>query len=186
MAYASANQVNAIAPFGLASQSAQVQIGYQGRLSDPVRIGVTPSNPGIFAADDSGGGQGVILNQDGTINTADSPASAGSVIVLYATGAGLFSPGGVDGAVVIADSLPQPVLPVSAEVGGQAAKVLYAGEPLGIVEGIIQVNLRIPNGAPTGPSVPIVLRIGDRASQTGLTVALTTGGPTEASPRGQK
>lgn len=187
MAYASANQVNAIAPFGLASQSAQVQIGYQGRLSDPVRIAVAPSAPGVFSADGSGSGQGLIMNQDGTLNAAGNPASLGSVIVLYATGAGLFSPGGVDGAVVTADSLPRVILGVTAEVGaGQQAEVLYAGGGPGIVEGIIQVNLRIPNGAPTGPAVPIVLRIGDRASQTGLTVALTTGDPAEASPRGQK
>ena len=188
MAYASANQVNAIAPFGLSSQSAQIQIGYQGRLSDPFSIAVAPSSPGVFSADGSGSGQGLIINQDGTLNSAGNPASVGSVILLYATGAGLFSPAGVDGAVVTADSLPRVILGVTAEVGaGQPAEVLYAGGGPGIVEGIVQVNLRIPSGAPTGPAVPIVLRIGDRTSQPGLSVALTTGGgPAEAGPRGPK
>jgi uncharacterized protein (TIGR03437 family) len=178
MAYASANQVNAITPFGLSSQSAQVQVGYQGRLSDPFRVPVVPSAPGVFSADGSGSGQGLIMNQDGTLNSAGNPAPVGSVIVLYATGAGLLSPAGQDGAVVTADSLPRVILGVSAEVGGQPAEVQYAGGGPGIVEGIIQVNLRIPNGALTGPSVPIVLRIGDRVSQSGLSVALTTGGET--------
>jgi uncharacterized protein (TIGR03437 family) len=168
----SANQVNAIVPFGVSSQSTQVQVEYQGQLSDPFSMKVAPSSSGIFAANGSGGGQGLILNQDGTINSADNPASTGSVIVLYATGAGQISPAGQDGAVVTADSLPQPVLAVSALVGGQAAKVLYAGGAFGIVEGIIQVNLLIPTGALAGPSVPVVLQIGDRNSQPGLTLAL--------------
>jgi uncharacterized protein (TIGR03437 family) len=168
----SANQVNAIVPFGLSSQSTKVQVEYQGRLSDPFSMAVAPSSSGIFAANGSGGGQGLILNQDGTANSADNPAAAGSVIVLYATGAGQVSPAGQDGAVVTADRLPQPVLPVSATVGGQAAKVLYAGGAFGIVEGIIQVNLQVPAGAVAGPSVPVVLQIGERTSQPGLTLAL--------------
>ena len=176
MAYASARQVNAIAPFGLSSQSVQVRIEHQGRLSEPFSIAVAPSSPGIFSVDGSGSGQGLIINQDGTLNSAGNPAPVGSVILLYATGAGLLSPTGQDGAVVTADSLPRVMLPVSAEVGrqqggqtgGQSAEVLYAGGGPGIVEGIIQVNLRIPSTASTGPSVPIVLRIGDRTSQSGL------------------
>jgi uncharacterized protein (TIGR03437 family) len=167
-----ANQVNAIVPFGLSSQSTRVQVEYQGQLSAPFSMTVAPSSLGIFAANGSGGGQGLILNQDGTMNSADNPASGGSVIVFYATGAGQISPAGQDGAVVAAESLPQPVLPVSATVGGQAAKVLYAGGAFGIVEGIIQVNLQIPAGALAGPSVPVVLQIGERTSQPGLTLAL--------------
>ena len=156
---------------------------------------MAPSAPGIFSVDGSGSGQGLIINQDGTLNSAGNPAPVGSVILLYATGAGLLSPTGQDGAVVTADGLPRVMLPVSAEVGrqqggqtgGQPAEVLYAGGSPGIVEGIIQVNLRIPDTAPTGPSIPIVLRIGDRTSQPGLSVALTASGePTDGSTRGSK
>jgi uncharacterized protein (TIGR03437 family) len=171
MAYANANQVNALVPFGLSSTSTDVQVEFQGQLSDPFTIAVAPSLPGIFAADGSGLGQGLIFNQDGAANSAANPAAPGSVIVLYATGAGQFSPPGQDGAVVTADSLPLPVLPVSATVGGQPAQVLYAGGGAGIVEGIIQVNLQIPSGVQTGPA-EVVLQIGDRVSQAGLTVAL--------------
>ena len=142
------------------------------RSPTPASIAVAPSSPGIFSADGSGSGQGLIFNEDGAINSAGNPASMGTMIVLYATGAGQNSPPGQDGAVVTADSLPQPILPVSAKVGGQPAEVLYAGGAAGLVEGIIQVILRIPRGASTGPSVPVVVQIGDRASQPGLTLAL--------------
>ena len=123
------------------------------------------------------------MNSDGTLNSAVNPALVGSVVVLYATGVGQFSPAGQDGAVVTADSLPRPVLPVSAEIGGQPAQILYAGGSPGIVEGVIQVNLQIPDGVPAGTAVPLVLHAGDRDSQPGLTMAIQVSSQPEARPR---
>jgi uncharacterized protein (TIGR03437 family) len=64
------------------------------------------------------------------------------------------------------------VLPLTAQVGGQAAQIFYAGGAPGIVQGVIQVNLQIPATAPSGPSVPIVLNVGGQGSQQGLTIAI--------------
>jgi len=171
IAFASATQVNAIVPFGLSSAQTQVQVEYAGQFSDPFPMAVAPSSPGIFAADGSGAGPALVLNQDGSANSPGNPAAPGSTIVFYATGAGQMSPPGQDGAVASAGDLPQPVLPVSATIGGQPARVLYAGGAAGIVEGIIQVNLQIPGALPGG-SASLVLQIGDRASQPGLMVAV--------------
>jgi uncharacterized protein (TIGR03437 family) len=82
------------------------------------------------------------------------------------------SPAGIDGAVVTADNLPRPVLPVTAQIGGQVADVLYAGGAPGVVEGVTQVNLRVPSGSPTGAAVPLVLRVGESSSQPGITLAV--------------
>lgn len=181
--YASASQVNALVPFSLSSTSTNVQVEFQGQLSDPITITVAPSTPGIFGADGSGKGQGRIFNQDGTGNTDSTPAAPGSVIVLYATGVGQLSPPGQDGAIVTGDSLPVPMLPVSATVAGLPAQVLYAGGGAGIIEGIVQVNLQIPDSAPDG-TADVVLQIGDRASQPGLTVSVRTPtGPSATRPR---
>jgi uncharacterized protein (TIGR03437 family) len=57
-------------------------------------------------------------------------------------------------------------------VGGQSASVQYAGSGAGMVEGVIQVNVRTPSGAPAGSAIPVALRIGGASSQTGLTVAI--------------
>ena len=46
-------------------------------------------------------------------------------------------------------------LPVLAQIGGQIADVLYAGGAPGLVEGVIQVNLRIPFASQTGAAVPL-------------------------------
>jgi uncharacterized protein (TIGR03437 family) len=170
--YASANQVNAIVPFGLSSSITEVQIMYQGQASGLFAMPVAPSTAGIFSADGSGAGQAVAINQDGSVNSLANPAAAASVITLWATGAGQLAPPGQDGAVAAAGNLPAPMLPVTAQVDAQPAGVLYAGSGAGIVEGVIQVNLRVPSGALAGPAIPVTLRIGDSSSQTGLTVAL--------------
>jgi uncharacterized protein (TIGR03437 family) len=74
--------------------------------------------------------------------------------------------------VVGVDNPPVTALPVLAKVGGQIADVLYSGGAPGIVEGVIQVNLRIPFASPTGAAVSLVLSIGDSNSQPGITVAI--------------
>ena len=81
------------------------------------------------------------------------------------------NPPGQDGSVVNANSLPQPVLNVSVQVGGQPATVLYAGGAPGEVEGVLQINIQLPNGV-TGPNVPVALTIGNVTSRPGVTVAI--------------
>jgi uncharacterized protein (TIGR03437 family) len=172
MVWTSAGQVNAVVPFGISNPSTQIQVQYQDRLSDPFSMPVASSSPGIFTADGSGVGQAIVLNQDGSVNSASNPAPAGSVIVLYATGAGQFNPPLLDGSVVGADNLPVPVLPVVAQVGGRNATILYAGGAPNVVAGVLQVNVVIPVGSPSGSAIPVSLRIGTVNSQTHLTIAV--------------
>jgi uncharacterized protein (TIGR03437 family) len=174
--YAGANQVSAIVPYEITSATPQVRVEYQGVLSDSITIASALSTPGIFSVDGSGSGQAVAVNADGTLNSSDNPAAPGSVISLYATGGGATSPTGTDGAVVSADNLPVPILGATARIGDRDAGVLYAGGGPGIVQGILQVNIRIPDQAPAGLSVPLVLKIGDGASQSGITIAIQAAG----------
>jgi uncharacterized protein (TIGR03437 family) len=171
MVWASAGQINAVAPFRLSSQTTQVQVQYQGQISDTFEVPVAASAPGIFSLDSSGSGQAAALNQDGSVNGSANPAPAGSVVVLYATGVGLFSPPLADGSVVGADTLPVPLLPVYVDVAGSPAKVLYAGGAPGAVAGVLQVNLEVPAGTPASAATPVSLRVGDGASQPGITIA---------------
>jgi uncharacterized protein (TIGR03437 family) len=170
--FASASQVNVIAPFGISAAVTQVQVVYQGQGSALFPMPVAPAMPGIFSATASGAGQAIAQNQDGSLNSPTNPAPAGSVITLWATGAGLLTPSGQDGAVAAAGNLPAPALPVVATVGGNSATVLYAGSGAGMVEGIIQLNVRLPAGTPAAPAVPLAIAIGGSTSQSGLTVAV--------------
>ena len=56
----------------------------------------------------------------------------------------------------------------------QPAEVLYAGSATGLVDGVIQVNLRVPAATQTGAAVPVLLHVGNSTSQSGLTLAIKT------------
>jgi uncharacterized protein (TIGR03437 family) len=171
MVFAGAAQIDAVVPFGAAAGQRQVQVSYQGLLSAPFPVTVVPAVSSIFSADASGIGPAIALNQDGSVNSPNHPAVPGSVVTLWATGAGQLSPPVSDGAVD-SGSLSWPVLPVVAQIGGQVADVLFAGAAPGIVEGVIQVNVRVPLASQTGAAVPVLLRVGSSSSQSGITLAI--------------
>jgi uncharacterized protein (TIGR03437 family) len=173
MIYALAGQISCVVPYEVAGKtSTMVQASYQGQLSNSVAVPVAAAVPGIFTANASGSGQGAIINEDGTVNSATNPAALGSIVEVYATGEGQTNPAGVDGKPDSAP-LPQPVTqPVIARVGGVAASVEYAGGVSGLVAGVLQVNVQIPKGVSTGSAIPIVLSIGGTTSQASVTVAI--------------
>jgi uncharacterized protein (TIGR03437 family) len=156
--YVSATRSSAIVPYSIRGQSTvDVQIEYQGSLSDSVTMPVLSSRPGIYTIDASGMGLGAIVNEDGTVNSALSPARTGSVVTIYGTGGGEGDPAVADGEV-LRDLLPNITLPVEVtfddgdEDGGNfhAAEILYAGAAPSLVAGVFQINLRVPTAATTG------------------------------------
>lgn len=170
--YAGANQVNAIVPYAVFGKSTtQFEIRNGAQLIGASTFGVSGAVPAIFSMNASGSGPGAILNQDGSVNSASNPADRGSIIVLYATGAGQTTPEGIDGQVT-GETLPRPLLPVSVQVGGIDAEVLYGGAAPGLVSGALQVNCRIPSAVTPSSSVQVILRVGSASSPTGLTVAV--------------
>jgi uncharacterized protein (TIGR03437 family) len=178
MVYAGSNQINAIVPYearGLLAPS--VLVNYLGQSSNGYPLQTAAAAPGIFTQSASGSGPGTILNQDYTVNGPNNPAPKGSTIIVYLTGEGQTSPGGVDGQVTMVNTsgvgpvTPAPLLQVSVLVGGAAAPVQFAGEAPGLVAGVLQVNVQIPANAPTG-DVPISVSIGTSSSQQGVTVSV--------------
>lgn len=171
--FAQAGIVGAVVPYSVAGQTTtQMVVTYQGVSSPPLTVPVAASAPGLFSLNGSGTGNGAILNQDFTVNSPSNPAARGSVITLYGTGEGQTSPAGVDGR--IANSVyPKPVLPVKVTIGGIDATsgIYYVGAAPTLVAGIFQLNVTVPQNAPTG-AVPIVVTVGSVSSQSGLTVSL--------------
>jgi uncharacterized protein (TIGR03437 family) len=148
LTYVGSSQVNTVVPYELAGQtSAQIEVIVQGKPTNSVTVPVVAASPGIFA----------ITNPDGTVNSASNPVSSSGYLVLYGTGEGQTTPAGVDGGVNTT-VFPKPNLPVTVQIGGQTAPVLYAGAAPDFVAGVLQVNVTIPPGV-TG-TVPIQLNIG--------------------------
>lgn len=171
--YALAGQTVAIVPYSVAGQtSTQMVVTFSGVSSAPMKVAVAPSAPGLFSANQSGTGNGSIVNADGTVNTPANPAVRGSYVSLYGTGEGQTNPRGVDGR--FANSVyPKPVLPVKVSIGGvdATAGILYMGGAPTAVAGEFQLVVTVPTSVPAG-AVPVVVTVGSASSQAGLTVSL--------------
>ena len=172
MIYAQSQQLNVAVPYEIAGKSAtQLHIEYNGLRSDNLSLAVGETSPGIFTTDSGGKGQGAILNENGSLNSLANMASAGSIVALFVTGEGQTSPAGVNGQLA-ADPLPHPLARASVRIGGIEAEVLYAGGAPGEIAGVMQVNVRIPDGITPGRSIPVQLTVGSAASQPGVTLAI--------------
>jgi uncharacterized protein (TIGR03437 family) len=166
--YVAAGQVTAIVPFGVFGRTTtRLQVLNNGLTSNLFDVTVAEAAPGIFTLDTAG--QGAILNQDGTVNARTNGAEPGSIISIYATGAGRMEGNLADGRIVT--GTPKPFLPVGVRIGGRVADVTYAGAAPGLVAGMLQVNARVPADTPTGSMVPVQILIGNATSQANVFLA---------------
>ena len=172
--YASASQVNAVAPYGLASgTTTQVQVEYAGLRSQPVAIPVGPAAPGIYCYS-GGAGQAVAVNTyaDQTVAyNQDRPAARGGYLTFFITGEGQLTAPWADGFLPVAPLFPNPAAPVSVHMGGVPSECSGNWEGL-IYEGVTQVNACVPAGAPTGDAVPLEVSVGGVSAQSGVTVRI--------------
>jgi len=170
--YASASQTSVIVPYELAgSAGASVVLKAGTQTTAAFTIPLAASVPGLFTETLNGIGEVVALHQDGTVNSATNAASAGTVIILFATGEGAVNPVGVDGLISTSRFIHVPVLPVSMTIGGKIAQVLYAGSSPGSVGGLMEVEVMVPAGAGTG-SQAVVLKVGAASSSNSATISL--------------
>ena len=168
--YTSVGQVAAIVPYGVSGRVAtRIEVEYQGVRSQAIEQRVADSAPGIFTLSTLGSGQAAAINQNGTINSAQAGAEPGSIVAIYMTGEGQTDPAGVDGKLMDGP-LSAPLLPVSAKIGGKDAEVTYAGSAPLAVAGLMQVNVKLPDGLPVASQVPVVITVGRVSSQAGVTI----------------
>jgi uncharacterized protein (TIGR03437 family) len=190
--YVSPTQINVIVPWEIAGRAAtNIVVSFNGVQSAAIPVQVVAVAPGIYTQNATGSGQAAALNQNGTaaspyngpaggtyFGTAlpTAPAPQGSVVVLYLTGGGLTSPGGVDGSVSSSTTL-MPLKNwtpgsnvVTATVGNAPATVLFAGAAPTLITGVVQINLQLPAGV-TGNALPVVITIDGQQTQLSATIA---------------
>jgi uncharacterized protein (TIGR03437 family) len=177
--YASATQVNAVVPYGVAGfNNFPVIVSYLGQTSNGFSVSSAAIVPGIFTQNNAGTGLADVLNSDGrTVNGPTTPAAKGSIVSVYMTGEGATTPKGVDGLVTCSagcssiSQIPIPLLPVAVLVDGQPATVSFYGEAPLLVSGVMQVNFVVPAAARSG-TVSLVVSVGGSNSQQGVTMAV--------------
>jgi uncharacterized protein (TIGR03437 family) len=145
--FAGPNQVNAIVPFEIAgAASANVEIEEDGQKAAQGSALVAAAGSQILG----------IVNQDGSTNSINHPASPGDIITIYSTGGGQTNPPSIDGQIAAAPAslvLSTDVVLLDGNgVQQTRAEVLYSGAAPGQVAGIVQVNVKLPDVLPAPPS----------------------------------
>jgi uncharacterized protein (TIGR03437 family) len=164
--FASRNQLNVQIPWELPVGAENATL-IQGTGSATAVVQVVPYLPGIFTADGSGSGQGIVVHSSSGslaapsgVYGSSSPASKGENLVIYATGLGPVSPPASTGAASSTDPPSETTTSPSVSVGGVPAVVTFSGLTPGLV-GLNQVNFIVPDNAPSGNAVPLALTIGN-------------------------
>jgi uncharacterized protein (TIGR03437 family) len=162
--YASPGVLNVQVPYGVpVNTQYQLTIQHENSSSVPVQLVVAQAEPGIFTADLSGFGQGIIYKSDGTTRAEPgTPASIGENIVILCAGLGAVTP-------KVTEGVPPPDSPsptdnvVTVTIGGKAATVNFSGLTPGS-PGVYQINAVVPSGIVTGDAVPVVISVAGQTS----------------------
>ncbi len=174
-------QINYQLPFETSAGTALVEVLRGDRLVAGEFLAVSATAPGAFTLNSSGQGQAAALNQDFSLNGSGAgakPEARGRFIIVYANGQGRQLMDGVTGELLtLSSGFPAPGSPIyhtagfpTVTIGGINAEVGFSGLAPGFV-GLWQLNVKIPDNAPTGAAVPLVISFGDKTSRT-TTVAV--------------
>ncbi len=161
--YVSPTQINAQVPFEVAQGPATITVTTPSGISTAASANIGSSAVGVFESASST--RAVAVNQDGSLNAPGNPESRGNVVVVYLTGQGAVNPPGATGQPAPLTSLSYATGTPGASVGGVNASVLFLGLAPGFV-GVAQANIQIPQNAPVGDAVVLVVSVGGQASNT--------------------
>ena len=174
------SQLNVQIPFELASgTSAQVVVAVAGQNSTPQSVPLGPVSPGLFSLASNGKGQGAIQIANTAIVAAPSgcvsgaqarPANVGEFLSIYCTGLGAVTNPPATGTPAGSSPLSETLATTQVAIGGISVASAFSGLAPGFV-GLYQVNVKVPQGSPTGDAIPVVLTVGGIPSNT-VTIAL--------------
>ncbi len=161
--FATPGQINAVVPYGLPVNTKLQVIVQQGNAyTAPQAITLAAATPAIFTTTATGSGQGIIVRPDGNIAQTATPAQAGDEIVIFAGGLGDTTPEATAGQETPLSPLMYAANPVSLTIGGQTARVDFAGL-VPTLTGLYQINAAVPSGV-QGNAVPVVLTVAGQPS----------------------
>jgi len=177
-----------VVPFSVVPNTrVDVVVEYKGQQSPAVSIRVSVVSPGLFTADGSGVGNAAVYNVDAatgsiSLNSPQTPAPRRGFIVAHITGGGQTEPQSIDG--MLARPLGRLRLPVEAGLdyfGSSGCsptfyctpvEVLYAGPAAGMISGITQVIMRVPDTPAAVGEHPLGISVGGIWSQYHATVSI--------------
>jgi uncharacterized protein (TIGR03437 family) len=112
---------------------------------------------------------------DPAVVSGGTPARAGDIVLLYATGLADTVPNTWQAGEIVSSQGTTRV-PVRVTIGGTTvpdADVIYAGLVPGSISGLYQLNVRLPATLAAG-NVPVTMTVGGVTSPAGTTIPVTT------------
>ncbi|MES1261098.1 MAG: TIGR03118 family protein [Acidobacteriota bacterium] len=148
--YTSGGLTNIQIPYEVAgSATASIVLKTGSQTAAALSVPVAATAPGIFTLDFSGKGPAVVLNADGTVNSAANPAARGSLIWFFATGEGVTNPPDKTGATET-DMTHVPVAPLMVTINGASAMVGAGGSTPRDVSGVLEMQITVPANTTPG------------------------------------
>jgi uncharacterized protein (TIGR03437 family) len=160
---------------GQTSAAVPVVLTVNGIASPPMQAQIVSSAPGIFTIPPTGLGNAILVYLNPAANAAalagpataslgypTAPIPRGTNGFFYVTGLGAMTPPVADGSgtcpasngLCNANAMPQVL------IGGELAPVAFAGQAAGY-PGVFQVNIMVPQNAPTGNSISLIVKSAD-------------------------
>ncbi len=173
-------QTNIQVPWELAGQTtAMLAATVAGQTGPAVSVPLAAFAPGIFTLNQRGTGQAAVQIANTVIFAAPEgsipgvqarQARKGEFLTIYCTGLGAVTNRPNTGAIALGSPLSTTTTAPTVTIGGASAPVSFSGLSPGFV-GLYQVNVQVPDSAPTGAAVNLVISIGGATSNT-VTIAV--------------
>ena len=169
--YVSAQVPFGVLPSGQTSGSVPIVVTVNNIPSTPVQTLIVASAPGIFTIPPTGQGNAILVNVSDYSIAAPSgsipglsahPIARGQSAFFYVTGLGITTPAVADGSGTCpaSNSLCNANAQPTVSLGGVSAQISYAGQAPEF-PGVMQINITVPQNAPTGNSVPLIVTSAD-------------------------
>lgn len=171
--FASYDQINFQLPYDTAPGEALIRVEREGSLGNTVALAVTTRAPRLMRL--GLGDYGIIVNQDGTFpipptpGIPSRPARRGDALTIYALSLGQTTPEAESGTPVplgtFFNIVPMPIVSFGGGLifSGVSQEAFFAGLSPTFV-GLYQINVFVPEGAPSGSNINVALRAGDASS----------------------
>ena len=156
--FVSPNQINAQMPFEMLGNVTMI-LRTPGGVSDNFNLSILPGAPSVFRANLPGLDSAVptiVRDRNSELVTGSNPVHRGDVLVIYSTGLGQTTPAAQTGMPSPSNPLASALNIPQVTLGGMNLPLIYAGLSPGEI-GVYQINVKVPNNAPTGASVALVI-----------------------------
>ena len=173
--YVSPTQINFQVPSSAKTGTVSVVVNGPGGSSTSFSATVVAASPSIFQY---GANHAIAQNDSGDLNSADVPASAGSVITVYLTGQGAVNHPVTDGTAAPVSPLATANAVASAAIGSSNAQIQFLGLTPDFA-GLAQANITVPD-LPSG-DYPLVLTVGGYVSAS-VVISVSSSGNAFTSP----